>query len=60
MCTSVQEERATIIREELRPGAREEEREWDVLLTTYEVANIEKTTLNKIGWRYLIIDEAHR
>lgn len=38
----------------------EEERDWDVLLTTYEVANIEKTALNKIGWRYLIIDEAHR
>lgn len=29
-------------------------------MTTYEVANIEKTALNKIGWRYLIIDEAHR
>lgn len=31
-----------------------------MLVTTYEVANIEKTSLNKIGWRYLIIDEAHR
>lgn len=56
----VQDERIAIIRDELKPGAPENERNWDVLLTTYEVANIEKTALNKIGWRYLIIDEAHR
>ena len=56
----VQDERVAIIRDELKPGAPENERNWDVLLTTYEVANIEKTALNKIGWRYLIIDEAHR
>ena len=55
-----QDERIAIIRDELKPGAPEDERNWDVLLTTYEVANIEKTALNKIGWRYLIIDEAHR
>lgn len=55
-----QDERAAIIRDGLKPGVPEEERDWDVLLTTYEVANIEKTALNKIGWRYLIIDEAHR
>lgn len=54
------DERAAAIRDHLRPGEKEEERSWDVLVTTYEVANIEKTTLNKIGWRYLIIDEAHR
>ncbi len=57
-CT--QDERAAIIRDELKPGSPEDERDWDVLLTTYEIANIEKTALNKIGWRYLIIDEAHR
>lgn len=55
-----QEERTAIIRDSVKPGAPEHERDWDVLLTTYEVANIEKTALNKIGWRYLIIDEAHR
>lgn len=60
LASCVQDERIAIIRDELKPGAPENERSWDVLLTTYEVANIEKTTLNKIGWRYLIIDEAHR
>lgn len=54
------DERAATIRDHVRTGQKEEERSWDVLITTYEVANIEKTTLNKIGWRYLIIDEAHR
>lgn len=55
-----QDERAATIRNDLKPGSPEDERDWDVLVTTYEVANIEKTSLNKIGWRYLIIDEAHR
>lgn len=55
-----QDERAAIIKDDLKPGVPEDERGWDVLVTTYEVANIEKTALNKIGWRYLIIDEAHR
>jgi SWI/SNF-related matrix-associated actin-dependent regulator of chromatin subfamily A member 5 len=35
-------------------------RNWDVLITTYEVVNLEKSALSKIAWRYLIIDEAHR
>lgn len=30
------------------------------LITTYEVANLEKRPLQNIAWRYLIIDEAHR
>lgn len=30
------------------------------LITTYEVANLEKRALQNIAWRYLIIDEAHR
>ena len=30
------------------------------LITTYEVANLEKRSLQNIAWRYLIIDEAHR
>ena len=32
----------------------------DVLITTYEMAIIEKAVLKKFSWRYLIIDEAHR
>ena len=53
-------ERAEIIQERLRPGIKQSERDWDVLVTTYEVANMERTALMKIAWRYLIIDEAHR
>ncbi|CAN0352401.1 unnamed protein product, partial [Scytosiphon promiscuus] len=53
-----QEERASIVEERLRVG--QNNRDWDVLITTYEVANLEKRSLQNIAWRYLIIDEAHR
>jgi SWI/SNF-related matrix-associated actin-dependent regulator of chromatin subfamily A member 5 len=33
---------------------------WDVLVTSYEGLLKEKGKLSKIGWQYLIIDEAHR
>jgi SWI/SNF-related matrix-associated actin-dependent regulator of chromatin subfamily A member 5 len=33
---------------------------FDALITTYEMAIIEKAALKKYSWRYLIIDEAHR
>lgn len=32
-------------------------RAWDVCVTTYEVCNTERKTLQKFAWRYLIIDE---
>lgn len=35
-------------------------RTWDVCVTTYEIANQERKTLQKFAWKYLIIDEAHR
>ncbi len=35
-------------------------RTWDVCVTTYEVANTERRTLQKFAWKYLVIDEAHR
>lgn len=44
----------------LCPGQRDEERKWNVVVTTYEVCNIEKNCLGKFAWTYLIIDEAHR
>lgn len=31
-----------------------------ITLTTYEMCNIEKSTLRKVEWNYIIIDEAHR
>ena len=52
--------REEIIRNHLEPGQRDEDRDWNVVITTYEVCNIEKNVLNKFAWSYLIIDEAHR
>ena len=54
------EERKEMIETVLKPGAAASERDWDVLVTTYEVANIEKSAISKFAWNYLIIDEAHR
>jgi len=54
------EQREEIIKQHLEPGQQDEDREWHVVVTTYEVCNIEKNTLNKFAWSYLIIDEAHR
>jgi SWI/SNF-related matrix-associated actin-dependent regulator of chromatin subfamily A member 5 len=33
---------------------------YDVIVTTYEMAVEESTTLKKIPWQYLIVDEAHK
>jgi len=54
------EERQAIIDDMMRPSATQDQREWDVLITTYEIVNLERNALTKIAWRYLIIDEAHR
>lgn len=54
------EEREEIIANHLQPSTRQEDRQWDVVMATYEVINLEKTALSRIAWRYLIIDEAHR
>jgi SWI/SNF-related matrix-associated actin-dependent regulator of chromatin subfamily A member 5 len=51
------EERQVIAEQHLNPAMP---RDWDVLITTYEIANLEKTPLAKIIWQYLVIDEAHR
>jgi SWI/SNF-related matrix-associated actin-dependent regulator of chromatin subfamily A member 5 len=54
------EHREELIHSTLLPGKQHSERDWDVCLTTYEICNLEKGALQKIAWRYLIIDEAHR
>lgn len=54
------EERELFIKNVLDPGQRDEDRTWNVLVTTYEIINIEKTALLKFAWNYLIVDEAHR
>ena len=33
---------------------------FDVCITSYEICQREKTTLKKLTWEYIIIDEAHR
>lgn len=35
-------------------------KEWDVLLTTYEICLQEKAALRRHRWQYLVVDEAHR
>lgn len=54
------DERAEFVDTYIRPAAKSDNREWDVLVTTYEIFNLEKTALSKIAWRFIIIDEAHR
>ena len=33
---------------------------FDILITTYEVANIEASFLKKLEWDALVVDEAHK
>ena len=39
------------MRDVLQSGVAQAERSWDVLVTTYEVANMEVTALEKFAWR---------
>lgn len=52
--------REEIVKNVLAPAQRDEDRDWNIVITTYEVCNIERNTLSKFAWNYLIIDEAHR
>ena len=52
--------REALIQSRLEPAHKDECRDWNVLVTTYEICNIEKNALKKFAWSYLIIDEAHR
>jgi SWI/SNF-related matrix-associated actin-dependent regulator of chromatin subfamily A member 5 len=52
--------REEMIENVLRPGRKDSDRDWNVVVTTYEICNIEKNTFMKFAWSYLIIDEAHR
>ena len=48
-------DRERIISEDLEPAQRDEDRKWNIVVTTYEVCNIEKNVLTKFAWSYLII-----
>lgn len=54
------DERMDIAQNLLKASSTHDQRSWDVVVTTYEILNMEKTALCKLAWRYLIIDEAHR
>ena len=54
------EEREEFVDRYLTYYKRDNKREFDVIVTTYEVVNLERNVLTKISWQYLIIDEAHR
>ena len=54
------EHRAELVNGPIRDMQLEETRQYDVIITTYEVAIIERNALSKIAWEYLVIDEAHR
>lgn len=53
-------EERELIAGQLKGSVSHDQRDWDVVVTTYEVVNLEKNALTKIAWRYLVIDEAHR
>ncbi|WFC98297.1 hypothetical protein MYAM1_001022 [Malassezia yamatoensis] len=48
------EERQSVIQEYLLP------REFDIVVTTYEMCLREKSALKRLSWEYIVIDEAHR
>lgn len=53
------DDRRKIVKEELTLGP-DKKVKFDVLITSYEGILKEKSSLAKINWKYLIIDEAHR
>ena len=52
--------RKQIVQNKLKPGLTEEQRDWDILVTSYEMCILEAGALKKLPWKYLILDEAHR
>ena len=48
------EERTRMVREELVPG------KWDVIICSFETLCIEHSSLRKLHWYYIVVDEAHR
>ena len=52
--TGTKEERAEIIANRLLP------QDFEVCITSYEMCLIEKTTMKKFSFEYIVIDEAHR
>lgn len=53
-------ERQKVITEDLPLDPATGRHTFDVIVTSYEALLREKGRLGKIGWKYVIIDEAHR
>eukprot|EP01006_Ploeotia_vitrea_P041475 TRINITY_DN66533_c7_g1_i3.p1 TRINITY_DN66533_c7_g1~~TRINITY_DN66533_c7_g1_i3.p1 ORF type:complete len:723 (+),score=404.39 TRINITY_DN66533_c7_g1_i3:198-2171(+) len=51
------DERAVLVKERLLP---QEEIDWEVCVTSYEMAIKEKSKLSKYNWEFIVVDEAHR
>ncbi|KAI9298834.1 hypothetical protein K502DRAFT_171495 [Neoconidiobolus thromboides FSU 785] len=50
----LKDDRPKLVNEILKP------QKFDVCITSYEMCSLEKSSLSKIPWEYLVIDEAHR
>ncbi|KAI8923627.1 SNF2 family N-terminal domain-containing protein [Entophlyctis helioformis] len=48
------DERAAMIRDKLLPV------DFEVVVTSYEMCLLEKSSFKRISWQYIVIDEAHR
>ncbi|KAM0747938.1 hypothetical protein T439DRAFT_305108 [Meredithblackwellia eburnea MCA 4105] len=48
------EERAVVVQEKILP------QKFDILITSYELCLREQSSLKKLAWQYIVIDEAHR
>lgn len=48
------EQRQYLLKQKLRQSS------WNVCILSYEICRIEQSSLRKIAWRYVVIDEAHR
>ncbi|KAJ4475673.1 SNF2 family N-terminal domain-containing protein [Lentinula aciculospora] len=64
--TGTKDERQTIIQDQLLAFSQGEGQNdslalpFDVLITSYEICLIERSTLKKFSFQYIVIDEAHR
>ncbi|KAJ4469035.1 SNF2 family N-terminal domain-containing protein [Lentinula edodes] len=64
--TGSKDERQSIIQDQLLSFSQGEEQDgslalpFDVLITSYEICLIERSTLKKFSFQYIVIDEAHR
>ncbi|KAL8291369.1 hypothetical protein RQP46_002347 [Phenoliferia psychrophenolica] len=54
MLRGTKDERAVVVQEKILT------QDFDVLITSYELCLREKSSLKKLAWEYIVIDEAHR